>query len=113
MSAVTSSVPSSNVPSAAFIAVPVAFAPTASTKYSAPATLLSASVSVAVIVGATFVGDGVTAVFDVAGPVVSYVTVLSVDVDAALPSPNVFIAAFALTDAVTVPSDVMAETATS
>jgi len=80
-------------------------------KYSAPATLLNASVSVAVIVGGELVGD-VAAVFDVTGPCVSYVTVLSVDVDAVFPSPNAFVAAFAGIDAVTVPSPVIPETVT-
>ena len=80
-------------------------------KYSAAATLLSASVSVAVIVGGAFVGV-VTAMFEVTGPCVSYVTVLSVDVEATLPSPAAFMAEPAGIDAITVPSLVIPETVT-
>jgi hypothetical protein len=76
------------LPSEAFIAVPVPFVqPALSMKYSAAATLLRASVSVVVTVGGAFVGLALTAVFEVTGPVVSHVTVLSVEVEAVLPLP--------------------------
>jgi len=105
-------VPSSKVPSLALIVVPVPFTPAVSMKYSAPATLLNASVSVAETVGGELVGDALTPAFDVTGPCVSYVTTLSVDVDAVLVSPKEFIAAPAGIDALTVPSFVMPETVT-
>ena len=69
---VTFSVPLSKVPSEAFIAVPAPFVQLASSmKNSATVTFVVASVSVAVTVGAEFVGVGATAVFVVTGPIVS------------------------------------------
>src|SRR5690348_805887 len=110
--AATPSVPLLKLPSLALIAVPKPLAPTPSMKYSAATTLLSASFSFAVTVGGEFVVDELTAVPDVTGPVVSYVTELSVGVEGVLPLPTQSVATFAAIEAVTVPSEVIPETAT-
>src|SRR5438093_1528533 len=79
---VTPSVPSSKVPSAAFIAVPPPLLQLGSSmKNSAATTFVVASVSVAVTVGAVLVGDEETAVAEVTGPVVSLVKLLSLKVE--------------------------------